>query len=323
MQFMKRLFFIAVFFYSILTLTKLLSKPSDDALASPESAAALGKLLFFDPILSQDKSISCASCHKPEFAYADTVAFSNGVAGKKTTRNVPSAMNMMYRDVYFWDGRANTLEEQAIFPIENPVEMNLKIGEAVKRLNASPSYVSYFKKLYNEKPNKKNLTEALASFERTLETSTTPFDKFVKGDSSAISESAKRGQFIFNEKGHCFDCHFGPDFTGDEFKNIGLYNERELSDAGRFSITKNGIDKGKFKVPGLRNVALTAPYMHNGMFKSLREVIDYYSEPEKFVQGGINTDPITAGGFRLTEQEKQDIEAFLLSLTDSSFVQQK
>ncbi|MBL0049413.1 MAG: c-type cytochrome [Bacteroidetes bacterium] len=316
---MKRIFFIGILICSMLTLSSLLSKPSDAALMTPESTAALGKLLFFDPILSQDKSISCASCHKPEFAYADTVAFSNGVAGNKTTRNVPSAMNMMYRDIYFWDGRANTLEEQAIFPIENPVEMNLKIGEAIKRLNASPSYVSYFKLLYNEKPNKKNLALALASFERTLETSATPFDKFAKGDSSAISESAKRGQLIFNQKGHCFDCHFGPDFTGDEFKNIGLYNEKELNDAGRFSITKNGIDKGKFKVPGLRNVAVTAPYMHNGMFTTLREVIDYYSEPEKFVKGGINTDPITAAGFHLTEQEKQDIEAFLISLTDSSF----
>ncbi len=279
----------------------------------------LGKKLFFDPLLSQDYSISCASCHKPEFAFADTLPFSNGVAGKKTTRNVPSVMNVMYREVYFWDGRANTLEEQAIFPIENPLEMNLKISEAVKRLNASKEYVAYFKKIFQSKPNKQNLAEALAEFERTLETSTTSFDKFAKGDSSAISESAKRGQFLFNEKGHCFDCHFGPDFTGDEFKNIGLYNAQELNDAGRFDFTHVETDKGKFKVPGLRNVALTAPYMHNGMFKTLREVIDYYSEPKKFVQNAINTDKITTSGFHLTEQEILDLEAFLISLTDSSF----
>ncbi len=290
---------------------------------NPTTKEDLGKLLFFDTLLSQDYSLACASCHNPAFAYADTVALSVGVGGNKTTRNVPSAMNMMYRAIYFWDGRAKTLEEQAIFPIENPLEMNLKIGDAVKRLNASPAYVGYFKIIYQEKPNKKNIANALASFERTLETSTTAFDKFAKGDSAAISASAKRGQLIFNEKGHCFDCHFGPDFTGDEFRNIGLYNEKELKDAGRSKITKIASDIGKFKVPGLRNVAVTAPYMHNGMFRTIREVLDYYSEPENFVVGAINTDPITKNGFHLTEQEKIDIEAFLISLTDSNFVAKK
>jgi cytochrome c peroxidase len=227
-------------------------------------------------------------------------------------------MNVMYRESYFWDGRAKTLEEQALFPIENPIEMNLKISEAVKRLNASTEYRSIFNLIYKEKPGKKNLADALAAYERTLETAITPFDAFAKGDSTAISESAKRGQLIFNFEGHCFDCHFGPDFTGDEFRNIGLYNEKNLNDAGRFDITKNENDKGKFKVPGLRNVAITGPYMHNGMFKTLREVIDYYSEPEKFVSGSINTDKITQNGFRLNELQKQDLEAFLISLTDSS-----
>jgi cytochrome c peroxidase len=288
--------------------------------ASIQTKEALGKKLFFDPILSKDNSISCASCHKPEFAFADTIPFSNGIAGNKTLRNTPSVLNVLFRESFFWDGRAKTLEEQVVFPIENPLEMNLKISEAVKRLNESPDYILLFKRIFNSNPTKENLTEAIAAFERTLETDATPFDKFANGDSTAISESAKRGQFIFNFQGHCFDCHFGPDFTGDEFKNIGLYNEKELNDAGRYEISKFEIDKGRFKVPGLRNVALTAPYMHNGMFKTLREVIDYYSEPDKFITERTNADKIIGNGFQLTEQEKLDLEAFLVSLTDSSFL---
>lgn len=316
LQAMVKKLFIALF---IPLLLLLLATKSDTSNSQIRTKEQLGKKLFFDPILSSDQTISCASCHNPKFAFADTVAFSKGVGNNITTRNVPSVMNVLYREVYFWDGRAKTLEEQAIFPIENPVEMNLKIEDAVARLTASDEYVKLFKKILHSKPSKNTLAEALAAYEKTLETSSTPFDKFAKGDSTAISESAKRGQLVFNFQGHCFDCHFGPDFTGDEFKNIGLYNEKELKDAGRYNITKLESDKGKFKVPGLRNVALTAPYMHNGMFRTLREVIEYYSTPSKFVQNAINVDSITANGFSLTEQEKLDLEAFLLALTDSSF----
>jgi cytochrome c peroxidase len=316
LQAMVKKLLIALFIPLLLV---LLATKSDTANSQIRTKEQLGKKLFFDPILSSDQTISCASCHNPKFAFADTVAFSKGIGNNITTRNVPSVMNVLYREVYFWDGRAKTLEEQAIFPIENPVEMNLKIEDAVARLTASDEYVKLFKKILHSKPSKNTLAEVLAAYEKTLETSSTPFDKFAKGDSTAISESAKRGQLVFNFQGHCFDCHFGPDFTGDEFKNIGLYNEKELKDAGRYNISKLESDKGKFKVPGLRNVALTAPYMHNGMFRTLREVIEYYSTPSKFVQNAINVDSITANGFSLTEQEKLDLEAFLLALTDSSF----
>lgn len=296
-----------------------LANKNPEPLNIPASREELGRLLFFDKVLSSDKTLSCSSCHKPEFAFADTLAFSKGVNGNLTIRNTPTAMNVAYREGYFWDGRVASLEEQALFPIENPIEMNLKIDVALARLNKDEVYVAAFKKIYNAAPDKTNLGDALAAFERTLETSGTPFDLFSKGDSTAISEAAKRGQQVFNFKGKCFDCHFGPDFTGDEFRNIGLFNARELNDAGRYSITKEKSDKGKFKVPGLRNVAVTAPYMHNGMFRTLREVIDYYSEPEKFVKGSINVDPITNKGVHLNEAEKQDLEAFLISLTDTSF----
>ena len=285
----------------------------------PTTKEELGKLLFADPILSQNNKISCTSCHLPQYAYSDTVAFSKGVGGKMGTRNAPSAMNQASRNFFFHDGRAETLEQQAGGPIENPLEMNLPLTEAVKKLNQDLNYFRYFKNIYHENPNKENLVNALASFERTLESGDSPFDKFMHDDTTALSESAKRGQKIFNVKGKCFDCHYGPDFTGDEFKNIGLYNAKELNDEGRYIVTKNKKDMGKFKVPGLRNVALTAPYMHNGMFKTLREVIDYYDTPQQFVKGSVNSDSLLLKPLNLSEQEKSDLLEFLKCLTDERF----
>ncbi|MGB3948727.1 MAG: cytochrome c peroxidase [Bacteroidia bacterium] len=286
---------------------------------APTTKEELGKLLFSDPILSQNNQISCASCHIPEYAFADTSAVSKGVDGKTGTRNTPSAMNQNARNFFFHDGRAETLEEQAAGPIENPVEMNLPIAEAIKKLNNNKEYHTYFNNIYKKSADRESILDAIAAFERTLETSNSPFDRYMKGDSTAISKSAQRGQEIFNVKGKCFDCHFGPDFTGDDFKNIGLYNGKELNDRGRAEITKNDADIGKFKVPGLRNIAVTAPYMHNGMFKTLTEVIDYYNTPTDFVKGSINTDTLIQKPLNLTAQEKIDLLEFLKSLTDERF----
>lgn len=279
----------------------------------------LGKKLFFDPILSGDKTISCASCHKPEFAFADNAAFSNGVNGQKTGRNTPSAMNMAGRSIFFLDGRAATLEEQALGPIQNPGEMNLPVTQAIERLKNDKEYSSLFKKIFNAEPNEKNLGLAIASFERTLETSESRFDKYINGDKKMLTSEEIRGHKIFVEKAGCFDCHFGVDFTADEFRNIGLYNEAELKDKGRFEITKKPEDIGKFKVPGLRNIAVTAPYMHNGMFNTLEEVVDYYNEPTRFVKGSINTDSLMKRPVKLNEQEKKELVAFLKTLTDAHF----
>jgi cytochrome c peroxidase len=285
----------------------------------PLTKKELGEMLFSDPILSQGNQVSCASCHIPEHAFADTSATSKGVDGKRGTRNTPSAMNLAARNSFFHDGRSETLEDQAVGPIENPIEMNLPMAEAVKKLNASKLYVERFKNIYGERPKRENIIDAMVTFEKSLETSNSPFDRFMHDDTSAISESAKRGQKIFNIKGKCFDCHFGPDFTGDEFRNIGLYNGRELNDVGRFGITQKKEDIGKFKVPGLRNIAMTAPYMHNGMFKTLEEVIDYYDTPTQFVQGSINADSLLLKPLGLTVQEKSDLLEFLKSLTDERF----
>lgn len=285
----------------------------------PATKEELGAMLFNDKILSQGNQVSCASCHIPAYAFSDTLALSKGVNGQVGTRNTPSSMNMSARNFFFHDGRVETLEEQALGPIENPVEMNLPLTEAVKKLSADKNYLAYFKKIYNEKPTKENIADAIATFERTLETSNTPFDRFMKKDENAISESAKRGQQIFNVKGKCFDCHFGPDFTVDLFRNIGLYNGKELNDVGRFAITKDSADIGKFKTPGLRNIAVTSPYMHNGMFKTLTEVIDYYNEPQKFVTGSINMDTLMLKPLNLTTQDKADLLEFLKTLTDDRF----
>lgn len=280
----------------------------------PKTKAELGKLLFFEPIISLDSSVSCSSCHIPSHLFADTSAFSKGVGGKLGHRNTPSVTNMASRSIFFWDGRATSLEEQSLDPIRDPIEMNLAVSEAVKRLQQNKFYQEAFFSIYQRSEiDSIMLGEALAAFEKTLETTFTPFDKFMDGDSTAISVSAMRGQIIFNEKGNCFDCHFGPDFTGDEFKNIGLFNAQQLNDSGRYSVSKNSVDLGKFKVPGLRNVELTAPYMHNGMFETLEEVVEYYNNPDFFVPNHQNRDTLIKP-LNLNNQEKQDLVAFLKTL---------
>lgn len=279
----------------------------------------LGEQLFFDPILSLDNTLSCASCHQPQFAFADNVPFSKGVNDSIGTRNTPSVMNMLSRSFFFHDGRASSLEEQAVGPVENPLEMNLSFDEAIKRINSNPEYVRVFKKVYKSAPNRENITRALAEFQRSLESDgSAPHDLFLNGDDpKAMTASQQRGRKLFlSEKSKCFDCHFGPDFTGDEFRNIGLYDGKSLTDKGRFDFTNKQEDIGKFKVPGLRNVALTAPYMHNGMFQTLEEVIDYYSNPYDFVQNPINMDTLMLKPIHFTKQEKEDLVNFLHALTD-------
>lgn len=287
---------------------------------APGTKAELGKLLFFDPILSKDKTISCASCHKPQFAFADTGLVSVGVGGSKGSRNTPSAMNLSLQKVFFWDGRASTLEEQALAPIENPAEMDLPIAQAVLRLTQSAEYNSYFDKIFNSEPTASHLAEALAAFERTLETVESPFDEWkFSNDSNAVDDAVKRGFAIFNHKGKCNQCHFGADFTTNEFRNIGLFNGSDLNDSGRILVSRQAGDVGKFKVPSLRNIAMTGPYMHNGMFGSLKAVIDFYNEPDDVVSNSINRDSILSRPLGLTALEKDDLLAFLHSLTDRRF----
>ena len=286
----------------------------------PITRAALGKRLFNEKLLSKDSSVSCASCHKPEYAFADTVAFSMGIDGKLTKRNTPSVLNMKNRPYYFWDGRAGSLQEQALMPIQNPDEMGLPIDEAVARLNRSTFYRNLFMQAFGEAPNAKNLSAAFAAYEKTLETVNSKFDDW-SNDLGKLSPSEERGRELFvGDKAKCFDCHSKEDFTNDEFKNIGFYNGSELNDTGVFGITKKESDIGKFKTPGLRNVAVTAPYMHNGIFKTLEEVVDYYNNPEKFVKQSINIDSTLKKPLGLTDREKKDLVSFLKTLTDKKYL---
>lgn len=280
----------------------------------------LGEKLFFDTILSSNRKISCSSCHKPEFAFADTSQISLGVFNRAGQRNSPSAMNLRNAVALFWDGRASTLEEQALIPIENPVEMNLPIKIALRRLSENQFYRDAFHKIYHEKPTARNLGKALAAFQNSLETNHSPFDDWKnKDDETAVSISVKRGFVLFNGAANCVKCHFGSDFSNVEFRNIGLFNGKELKDSGRAAVTKRPEDLGKFKIGPLRNVALTAPYMHNGMFKSLEEVVDYYDHPDKVVANSINRDSLLAKPLNLSKKDKQDLVAFLKSLTDKRF----
>ena len=287
----------------------------------PFTKATLGRQLFFDPILSRNRTISCATCHREEFAFADTSAVSLGVLGRKGKRNTPSAMNVLLQSSFFWDGRAATLEEQALIPIANPDEMDLPIDVAVKRLKGSRAYRTYFAQVFGELPTKTNLAKALAEFQQTLETNESPLDDWRLNDNeAAVSESAKRGFALFNGKANCVQCHFGANFNNSEFRNIGLFDGKTLADSGRAAITKKAADLGKFKIGPLRNIALTAPYMHNGMFRTLAQVIDFYDDPDKVVPNALNRDPLLAKPLGLTAQEKIDLESFLLSLTDKRFM---
>ena len=282
---------------------------------------ALGKQLFFDPILSSDSSLSCASCHKPNFAFADSVSISFGVGQRLGIRNAPSIMNLDPNAPMFYDGRARNLQDQVHFPIQDSNEMRLSTKDLLDRLTRHKLYAPWFQTLYQQAPSVELLSKAIAAYEQTLQSAQTPFDAFMAGDNSALNASAKRGRKLFlGNKAKCFDCHFGPDFTGNEFKNIGLYDAQKWTDKGLYNQTHMEQDLGKFKVPGLRNVAVTGPYMHNGQFKTLEEVIAYYANPYAFVKAPINMDSSLLKPSRLTQQEQKDLLAFLNALTDKAFV---
>jgi len=285
------------------------------------AAVALGRKLFFDPKLSADSTVSCASCHDPARAFADGQRFSSGVGKQQGRRNAPTVLNAVYAAAQFWDGRAKTLEEQAAGPIANPVEMNLPHGECVDRLARDASYPAMFAKAFGDPAiSMGRVQKAIAAFERTMVSGNSPFDRyFYGGDKSAMPESAVRGMAIFmdRERGNCATCHLaGPQsalFTDGLFHNLGagLSPEGELTDLGRFETTKIETDKGAFRTPSLRNVALTAPYMHDGSLKTLRAVVDFYA-------GGGSSNPHLDKEMKplpLTGRDRDDLVAFLNALT--------
>jgi cytochrome c peroxidase len=271
--------------------------------------ALLGHRLFFDRRLSRSSAQSCASCHDPGFAWGDGLRVGVGFGMAKLGRRSPSIINAAWGAVYMWDGRAANLEEQTKGPIQSPTEMNITMGELVKRLASLPEYSLLFEAAFpNEGLTADTLSEALATYERTIVSQEAPFDVWIDGDESAISESAKRGFVVFNTTGHCSSCHEGWNFTNDGFQDIGLPD----ADTGRGQLLPRITKMNHaFKTPGLREIARRGPYTHDGSLATLEEVIDHYD------RGGIErpsrSDLIVPLG--LSEQDKLDLIAFLKSLS--------
>ncbi len=282
---------------------------------------ALGRQLYYDTALSLDKTVSCSTCHDPRFGFADPKPVSEGVGKKTGARNSPPVVNAAYFKVQFWDGRAPSLEKQAEGPVQNPVEMGFTLSGVEQRLNADPSYREEFTKAWGPGPITYEMVEkSIASFERTVISGNSPFDRWKYGhDEKAVDDSVKRGFAVFTSKtkGNCAVCHLVEDkyalFTDNKFHDIGIgVDLGNITDPGLFAVDHVEADRGKFKTPSLRNIALTAPYMSDGSLKDLKQVVDFYI-------GAGNSNPnldkeIHALDF-LTGQERSDLEAFLNSLT--------
>jgi cytochrome c peroxidase len=314
---------------------------------------ALGRKLYFDTRLSKDGTLACATCHDVSRGFTDHRSVSEGIGDHLGKRSAPTTMNAALMQSQFWDGRAPSLEEQAKLPILNPIEMgHPDAASAMAAVNTDPGYVGLFQKAYGRTPNYEDLGRAIASFERTLIFLDAPFDRFAGGDSKAISAAAQRGLDLFNGKARCVSCHMinssNPLGTDNLFHNIGvsartqnfealaakalgvlkentdtgaldkLAIETDMSELGRFLVTKKRGDVGAFKTEQLRNVGLTAPYMHDGSLKTLWDVMDHYNkggETNAYLDGGI--EPLS-----LSESEINDVVAFLFALTDERFAAQ-
>ncbi len=297
--------------------------------------AELGRALFFDRRLSGDGTMSCAACHIPAESFADGQPLSGAYPTNKHWRHTQSLINVAYLHTFFWDGRSYSLEDQAKGPIHSSFEMNLNLDYLVAKLREIPEYASLFRQAFGEEPTRENIAAALADFERTLVINDSPFDRYLAGDKEALSDGALRGAEIFyGERGGCSLCHSGPLLSDQKFHNIGVGEtpdlrndpqrratrnffleqmglERMDRDVGRYAVTKNPADMGAFRTPPLRQVAATAPYMHNGSLGTLEETIDFYN-------GGGGEDPNKSRLIRrlnLSAKEKADLLAFLRSLS--------
>jgi len=288
--------------------------PEDNQLT--HERVALGKRLFFDEGLSSDNTISCATCHQPSLAFSETNPISLGVNGAVGLRNAPSLANVVYQEALFAEGGVPSLELQAIAPLIEPHEMNMDLGELIERLSNDEEYVQQFQSAYQTTPTTQSVVKALASFQRTLISGDSRFDQYYyQGNTTALNASEVAGmELFFGEEVGCANCHSGFLLTNQSFQNIGLYETYE--DEGRARLTDNPADVGKFKVPSLRNVAVTAPYMHNGSLQTLEEVVDHFNE------GGVGHENQSAlvQPLGLNEQERADLVNFLGTLTDESFL---
>jgi cytochrome c peroxidase len=262
--------------------------------------AELGKKLYFDPRLSSDGSVSCASCHNPALGWSNGLPFGVGVKGQLGGRNSPTVINSAYNPQQFWDGRAASLEEQAKGPVANPVEMGNTLENMVKTLKGVPGYVNAFDAVFPD--------EGITTYEREIVSNPAPFDAFQHGDMTAMSASAQRGWDLFRGKAQCISCHNGPTLSDGRYHDLGI----DDGDVGRFAVTKKERDRFKFKTPTLRDVALNPPYMHTGAEADLMAVMKYYN------QGGDRKGKGNElKALNLNDQELQDLVAFMHALTGS------
>lgn len=281
----------------------------------------LGKKLFYDKMLSGNNTLSCGSCHNQENGFTDNNnQFSFGINGEIGVRNSMPLFNLVYDRHFFWDGGASDLESQVAGPITNPIEMNQDIAELLQELNSDAVYPSLFKKAFGSLPITSNMVlRAIAQFERTMISSNSKFDQYMRNE-VAFTEAETRGMNLFSDmqKGDCNHCHsLGGTFTDYDFRNTGL--DSVYTDQGRYIITGLTSDIGKFKTPSLRNIAVTAPYMHDGRFTTLTQCVEHYNTGFHYTQ---NLDPVLASSVkgRLNQNEISDIVAFLNTLTDTDFL---
>jgi cytochrome c peroxidase len=281
---------------------------------NPPSSAKirLGKELYFDPRLSADGTISCATCHNPAFGWSDEGPTSKGIHGQMGGRRAPPVSNAAYSPLQFWDGRSPSLEDQAKGPIQNPIEMGNTHQAMIQTVSAISAYEAEFKAVFGEGPiTVDQVAEAIAAFERTVVTTDSRFDRYARGDHKALTPLEKEGLEIFNGKGHCTGCHWGPYFSDGRFHNIGVpQKDPKNPDLGRYVVTKDPRDKGAFKTPTVRDAARRAPYLHDGSEKTLESLIDFYN------RGGgkdPNLDPLMVP-LGLSKHEKAALVAFIKSL---------
>jgi len=293
---------------------RLAAVPQPEDNASTPARVELGKALFFDPRLSGNGAMSCASCHNPALGWSDGLKTAVGWGGKVLPRATPTVANTAYNTQFMWDGRKKSLEDQALGPMKTPEEMNTDFTAALARLRGVQGYVAMFEKAYpGEGVNEGTIAKAIAAFERTVISRDSAFDRWLAGDRKAITEAQWRGFKLFTDtnKGNCAVCHAGANFTDNGYHNIGIAHAPGAEDAGRYKIRPLASMKGAFKTPTLRDVELTAPYFHNGTAATLSEVVEHYA------RGGDDRSNVSKDVRRLdlSEQDKADLVAFMKALT--------
>lgn len=293
--------------------------PADNP--STVEKAKLGRKLFFDPILSNDGTVSCASCHQPSHGFASPDSVAVGIGGKKGTRNAPSILNRAFGKHFSWDGRDASLEQQVMGPLTNELELGGDVDTVLANLRKDAGYVESFNDVFGKSDTTagsittENIAKAIACFERTLNTGNSKVDRFRASEYEALSKEARQGMWIFESRGGCWKCHSGPNLSDEDFHNTGVQFGKPNRDLGRMEATKQDKDKFMFKTPSLRDIEYSAPYMHDGSVKTLREVVEFYNK------GGAPDDPLLDDKMKplnLTDEEVGFLVEFLKALSGDS-----